>query len=204
MPGRIYLASKSPRRRELLGALGYEIVLLPQGVATPFAAPGDEERQPGEPALEYALRTAKTKAIDALAQIKAEGLERLPVVAADTTVVLGEEILGKPRDAAEELEFLEKLSGRTHLVRTAVFAGTAPENLVFAVSESKVTFERIAPEAMRAYAATAEPYDKAGGYAVQGLAAAFISRIEGSYSGIMGLPVYETAKLLSRFGRGVF
>ena len=204
MPGRIYLASKSPRRRELLGTLGYEVVPLPQGIATPFAAPGDEERREDEPALEYVLRTARTKALDALAQIEAEGLEPLPVVAADTTVVLGEEILGKPRDAAEELEFLEKLSGRTHRVRTAVFAGTDKNTLISALSESRVTFERIAPEAMRAYAATAEPYDKAGGYAVQGLAAAFISRIEGSYSGIMGLPVYETAKLLSRFGRGVF
>lgn len=204
MPGRICLASKSPRRRELLAALGYDIVLLPQGVATPFACPGDEERREGEPALGYALRTAKTKALEALAQIEAEGLERLPVVAADTTVVLGERILGKPRDRAEELEFLGQLSGRTHLVRTAVFAGTEPGNLISAVSESSVTFEKMTREAMEAYADTDEPYDKAGGYAVQGLAAAFICRIEGSYSGIMGLPVYETGKLLSRFGRGVF
>ena len=144
MDKRIYLASKSPRRRELLATLGYDIVLLPQGVATPFAAPGDEEQQPNEPALDYVLRTAETKALGALRQIRAEHLERLPVVAADTTVVLEEKILGKPRSFTEELDFLTLLSGRTHLVRTVVFAGTSPDNLVSAVSESWVTFETMA------------------------------------------------------------
>lgn len=204
MPACLYLASKSPRRLEILRNLGYAVVPLPQGGSSPFAFEGDEERAPGESSADYVLRTARTKALQAFEEIRSRNLPRRPVVAADTTVVLGEDILGKPRDKTEELQFLRRLSCQTHIVRTAVFAGTDEANLRGLVSESRVTFGRITPEDMLAYASCNEPYDKAGGYAVQGLAAAFIEKIEGSYSGIMGLPVYETAALLREFGCGPF
>ena len=203
MGTRIYLASKSPRRLELLARLGYEPVLLPKGPAGGRAFPGDEERLPGESARSYVTRTAREKALHAVKRIREEGLPLLPVIAADTTVVLGEAILGKPASMEEERKFLRLLSGATHVVRTAVVAGTSEENLETVVSESRVTFASLSEEEMEAYARTSEPYDKAGGYAVQGLAAAFITRIDGSYSGIMGLSLRESAGLLARFGAPV-
>ncbi len=203
MSSTLYLASKSPRRQEILRSLGYSLLLLPAGRATRLAYEGDEERLTGESAYDYVVRTATEKARQAFLRITGENLPLHPVVAADTTVVLGEEILGKPADREEELEFLSRLSGRTHIVRTAVAAGLSEERILTAVSESLVTFSDISRSTAERYAATDEPYDKAGGYAVQGLAACFISRIEGSFSGIMGLPVFETADLLSRLSCSV-
>ena len=118
------------------------------------------------------------------------------LLAADTAVILGDTIFGKPVDRNEEIRFLKALSGMTHTVRTALVVATSPTDMSEAVSVSHVHFRRLTDEEIAWYSATEEPYDKAGGYAVQGLAAAYIDRIEGSYSGIMGLAAYETAALL--------
>lgn len=203
MTSRIYLASKSPRRREILAGLGYEICLLAPEASPASAPQTDEERRPGESARSYVLRTAREKALGAIRMIEEKRLGVLPVVSADTTVVFGETILRKPQSVEEELRFLELLSGKTHVVRTAVAVGTTEENLETVISESRVTFCTMTDSMMKLYAGTDEPYDKAGGYAVQGLAGAFITHIEGSYSGIVGLPVFETVELLSHFGRGL-
>ena len=200
MPNQIYLASKSPRRRQILAALGYVPVLLPPENSPFQTASDDELRLPGESARDYVVRTAKAKALQAFIRIKTANLPLLPVVAADTTVVLGEEILRKPHDEQDELQILRKLSARTHVVRTAVAVGSSADTLQVAVSESSVVFDRIPEPLMKAYARTVEPYDKAGGYAVQGLAGIFIKRIEGSYSGVVGLPVHETVSLLCALG----
>ena len=203
MTSRIYLASKSPRRREILAGLGYEICLLAPEASPASAPQTDEERRPGESARSYVLRTAREKALGAIRMIEEKRLEVLPVVSADTTVVFGETILRKPQSVEEELRFLELLSGKTHVVRTAVAVGTTEENLETVISESRVTFCTMTDSMMKLYAGTDEPYDKAGGYAVQGLAGAFITHIEGSYSGSVGLPVFETVALSSHFGRGL-
>lgn len=180
MTSRIYLASKSPRRREILVGLGYEICLLAPEASPASAPQTDEERRPGESARSYVLRTAREKALGAIRMIEEKRLEVLPVVSADTTVVFGETILRKPQSVEEELRFLELLSGKTHVVRTAVAVGTTEENLETVISESRVTFCTMTDSMMKLYAGTDEPYDKAGGYAVQGLAGAFITHIEGS------------------------
>lgn len=193
----IYLASKSPRRREILASLGLtDIALLPAGDTRLTAYAGDEVQGLHELPQDYVVRTAREKALQALAKISAQQLPAAPVLSADTVVISQGRVLGKPVNLEEELEFLGQLSGSTHEVRTAVWVGTTPENLQHRVSISRVTFRPLNEVEMRAYAATSEPYDKAGGYAVQGMAALFISRIEGSYSGIMGLPVFETGILL--------
>jgi septum formation protein len=161
---------------------------------------GDEEQHPGEAPEDYVVRTACDKARAVLMKIHDEGLEARPVLAADTTVIVKGEILGKPKDAAEAEAFLRAMSGTFHEVRTAVVAGIAPEHLVSDVSVSRVWFKALTDEEIAAYVATSEPYDKAGGYGIQGLAGLFIEKIEGSYTGIMGLPVFETARLLKPFG----
>ena len=214
MTSRIYLASKSPRRREILAGLGYEICLLAPEASPASAPQTDEERRPGESARSYVLRTAREKALGAIRMIEEKRLEVLPVVSADTTVVFGETILRKPQSVEEELRFLELLSGKTHVVRTAVAVGTTEENLETVISESRVTFCTMTDSMMKLYAGTDEPYDKAGGYSlpvphrfcvwcVHPVRRAFITHIEGSYSGIVGLPVFETVELLSHFGRGL-
>ena len=197
---RIYLASKSPRRRQILLSMGYDPLPCPSGDCMPESLSDDELRLPGESAKDYVIRTARAKALQAFLRISDQALPALPVIAADTTVSIGEEILRKPRSEDDELQMLRKLSGRSHTVRTAVAVGLSADTLKVAVSESTVFFDRIPQPMMVAYAKTPEPYDKAGGYAVQGLAAIFITRIEGSYSGVMGLPVHETARLLSALG----
>ena len=126
-------------------------------------------------------------------------MKRHPVLAADTAVILGRRILGKPQNDAEAASMLQSLSGRTHQVITAV-AMAFEGKLKLARSESAVTFRRLAPDEIAYYIASGEPRDKAGAYAIQGFAAAFISRIEGSYSGVMGLPLFETSRLLKSFG----
>lgn len=197
----LYLASKSPRRREILASMGIrDIELLVSGPTILTAFEGDEVQHPGESPEDYVVRTAKTKAFEALGRIHAQHLPPAPVLAADTVVILQGEILGKPVDREQAAEFMSRLSGQTHEVRTAVAVGTALESLETAVSVSKVTFTVLTPEQIAEYVRTDEPYDKAGGYGIQGLAGLFIESIEGSYSGIMGLPVYETGRLLRPYG----
>lgn len=199
-----YLASKSPRRKEILEQLGLTPLILASNDHTLLNFQGDEEQLENESAEDYVIRTARVKTLEGLARIKNEGLEPLPVLAADTTVILDGQILGKPADINEARTFLEKMSGTSHEVRTAVFIGTSADNLQGLVSVSKVWFKCLTTEEIEGYIATKEPYDKAGGYGIQGLAGAFIEKIEGSYSGIMGLPVFETVELLKRFDIRLF
>lgn len=198
----LYLASKSPRRRELLTTIGVtDFEVMPVGMADVLTfVEGDEEQLPGESAENYVIRTAREKALAAIAKIRAEGREPAPVLAADTVVISDGIVLGKPADREEARRFMQHLSGHTHEVRTAVWVGTDAENLASAVSVSRVTFTSLSEEQIERYIATDEPYDKAGGYGIQGLAGLFIACIEGSYTGIMGLPVFETGNLLRPLG----
>ena len=197
----LYLASKSPRRKQILEQMGItDIRLLAAGRAQLTAYEGDETQRDGERAEDYVIRTSRIKAAQAFARIRREALPGAPVLAADTIVVLDGQVLGKPRNVAEARDFMQRLSGRTHEVRTAVSAGTDEENLKTLVSVSRVTFCTMTEGQIEGYIASPEPYDKAGGYGIQGLAGLFISSISGSYSGIMGLPVFETAELLRPFG----
>ena len=198
----LYLASKSPRRRELLTTIGVtDFEVMPVGMADVLTfVEGDEEQLPGESAENYVIRTAREKALAAIAKIRAEGREPAPVLAADTVVISDGIVLGKPADREEARRFMQLLSGRTHDVRTAVWVGTDAENIASAVSVSRVTFTSLSEEQIERYIATDEPYDKAGGYGIQGLAGLFIACIEGSYTGIMGLPVFETGNLLRPLG----
>jgi septum formation protein len=181
----IYLASASPRRSELLRQIGIDHVIRPVDV--------DESPRPGEAPVQYVLRLAEQKAQALWGRLAAS--ERLPVLAADTTVALEGQILGKPADAADARSILGRLAGRTHEVHTAVavlHAGGAGAR----VSTSTVSFRDLSVAEIDWYWATGEPADKAGAYAVQGQAAIFIRHIAGSYSGVMGLPLYETWELL--------
>jgi septum formation protein len=196
----IYLASRSPRRRELLHQLHVTHQVLMMREDPRRGMDVDETPLAGEAPRGYALRVARAKARaggHVLAQ-RAAAMQ-WPVLAADTTVTLADAIIGKPCDAAHAAEILADLAGREHRVITAV-ALARGERLLDAVSESSVTFAALTPGQIKRYIATGEPMDKAGAYAVQGRAAAFITRIDGSYSGIMGLPLCETAQLLAAFG----
>ncbi len=196
----IYLASRSPRRRELLAQMGvkFEHLLFREG--TRQDADSGEAVQPGESPDDYVRRVTLMK-VDAAWQrvVTRGGLQRKPVLAADTTVALGAVILGKPADLADAERILSILSGAQHRVLTAV-AVRFEDRLEMAVSESLVTFEALDAARIAAYVASGEPFDKAGAYAIQGRAGSFVSRLEGSYSGVMGLPLYETAALLRLFG----
>ena len=196
----IYLASRSPRRRELLAQIGvrFEPLLFREGARRDSDT--DESVQPSEQPDDYVRRVTRLK-VDAAWQrvVMRRGLQRKPVLAADTTVALAGEILGKPADREDARRILAILSGTQHRVLTAV-AITYEERCEMVVSESLVTFEALAPERIAAYVETGEPFDKAGAYAIQGRAGAFVERIEGSYSGIMGLPLFETVQLLAKFG----
>ncbi|MES9993264.1 MAG: Maf family protein [Candidatus Thiodiazotropha sp.] len=182
----IYLASRSPRRRELLRQIGISHTLLDIDV--------DEGHLPNEEPANYVSRLARKKA-EAGAQMVQEG-ESLPVLAADTTVVIDGDLLGKPRDRAHGLSMLRQLSGRTHQVYTAV--ALAWQGVASELSLSEVSLREMSDTEIAAYWATGEPADKAGGYAIQGIGARFISMLHGSYSGVMGLPLFETAELLGR------
>lgn len=196
----LYLASKSPRRKSILESMGLtDIVVMPVGDKRLTAYAGDEERLAGESVADYVERTAKEKALAILARIQAEGLPPAPVLAADTSVILDDTILGKPADTQEAIRFMKALSGNTHEVRTVVVVASAT-NLAVRTSVSHVHFKHLTETEIRHYVATDEPYDKAGGYGIQGLAGLFIDTISGSYSGIMGLPVFETAELLRPYG----
>jgi len=180
------LASVSPRRRELLTQIG-----VPHVVS---AAHIDETVLPGESAADYVVRMARGKALAVRARDPS-----LPVLAADTTVVIDDEICGKPGNEAEGVAMLERLSGRSHQVLTAV-ALAAHGALGFRLSASEVRFRTLSREECIAYWRTGEPRDKAGGYAIQGRAAVFVEHLSGSYSGVVGLPLFETAELLRAVG----
>lgn len=198
----IYLASRSPRRRELLRQIGVTFEIVPLREAPRYPADVDETPRSGETADAYVLRVAREKAQAAAGITSARRLAARPVLAADTTVVRDDAILGKPANAAAAASMLESLAGRAHRVLTAV-AVISGDGIETRVSESRVWFRALTPEEIRRYVASGEPTDKAGAYAVQGRAAAFITRIEGSYSGIMGLPLAETAELLRSHGISV-
>ena len=192
-PG-IYLASGSPRRAELLPLIGvsFEVLRLRD-----FSV--DESVRGREAPATYVKRLALQKAHAGVAAMHSRGLPLRPVLGADTTVCVGREILGKPADAADPTaaaaRMLRLLSGRTHRVLTAV-AVVAGRRERLAVSDSKVTFRALSRSEINAYVAGGEPFDKAGAYAIQGGAAAFASHLAGSYTGVMGLPLFETAQLL--------
>jgi len=189
----IYLASQSQRRAQLLEQLGVPFQLLLPTDAD--AAEALEQVRAGEAPGRYVRRVTRLKLEAALRQLAASGLPAAPVLCADTTVALGAQILGKPRDAREAARMLRLLSGRTHRVITAV-AVQAGGMRHEAVSDSRVRFAALTPREVAAYVASGEWQGKAGGYAIQGRAAAFVERISGSHSGIMGLPLHETAMLL--------
>lgn len=187
----IYLASRSPRRGELLGQIGVRFEVLPSDV--------DEAVWPDESPEHYVLRLAREKAVVCVQRLLAQGLPARPVLAADTTVCIDGMILGKPENDAEAAAMLRRMSDRWHMVHTAIALATV-ERVEVALSSTQVEVALLAESEILAYIASGEPRDKAGSYGIQGLAGAFIRRIEGSYSGVMGLPVYETAQLLNKFG----
>ena len=193
----IYLASRSPRRRELLGHIGIKFHLL-LFRNRPGAAPDvDEDPHPGEDPRDYVMRVARAKATIGWQRVLERNLPRAPVLAADTTVALGGRIFGKPAGRREAEEMLAALSGQRHEVLTAV-ALQYDDEVETALSVSEVQFRELTPEEIHDYVATGEPDDKAGAYAIQGRAALFVSEIRGSQSGIVGLPLYETAQLLQK------
>jgi septum formation protein len=196
---KIYLASKSPRRRELLRQIGIEFELLLLRDQSPRGPEVNEEVHAGENAQDYVARVTRQKAEYAAKTMMWRRLPVRPILAADTTVVIDGRILGKPTDIDEASDMLKALSGRSHQVLTSV-AVHRDEEFWQTTQVSEVTFAELSEQMVRAYCATSEPYDKAGGYAVQGLAAIFIKTIAGSYSGIMGLPLHETAELLRQAG----
>lgn len=195
----IYLASRSARRRELLKQIGvgYELLMLREDQRR--GGDVDESPHAGEAPRDYAVRVAEMKAAAGLQAMARRMGPRKPVLAADTTIAFDEHIIGKPDDAADAVRILTALSGRSHGVITAVSVAFA-DRIETRVSESTVYMHAIDPARIQRYVASGEPMDKAGAYAVQGRAAVFIARIEGSYSGIMGLPLAETAELLALFG----
>ncbi len=189
----IWLASSSPRRAELLTQLGVPFEkLLPDD---PVAAEALEAERQGEPPNQYVLRVTLAKLALATDKRRKQQLADRPILAADTTIALGGRILGKPQDTEHAAAMLRTLSGHTHRVLTAV-AVARRSRIEHCVQVSRVWFARLSPDAIAEYAATGEGLDKAGGYGIQGRAARFVRKIEGSYSGIMGLPLYETSKLL--------
>lgn len=195
----VYLASRSPRRHELLRQLGVRFDELRFREAAGRPADVVEGALDAEPPHHYVERIARTKAAVGWQQVLRRVLPQHPVLAADTEVALDGAIFGKPRDAADAARMLSRLSGRTHQVLTAV-ALRWQEELLVEVSRSEVTLRTLTTDEIDRYVLTGEPFDKAGGYAIQGRAAAFVSHIEGSYSGVVGLPLFETAELLARIG----
>ena len=184
----IMLASASPRRRELLGQLGVRFTTAPANI--------DETRIDGEIPRDYVLRMAREKALAGFEQ----GLGLMPVLGSDTIVLLDGRILCKPESRAEAESMLQALSGQTHQVYSSVAVIVKPDEVLETLNITAVTFGEMPPDWIREYCKSDEPMDKAGAYAVQGGTGQYISRIEGSYSGVMGLPLFETAELLRRAG----
>ena len=185
----LYLASKSPRRAELLARLGVDFGVLDLDIP--------EHRQPNEPAEEYVRRVAREKAGAGLLTVMS--VPNALVLGADTEVILDDEVFGKPRDAADAAAMLRRLSGRTHRAVTAVSLVSAGREAQ-AVSVSEVSFAELGEEEIAAYVATGQAEGKAGAYGIQGAAERFVRRLSGSYSGVMGLPLFETSQLLKSFG----
>jgi septum formation protein len=198
-PPVLYLASRSARRQELLRQLGIGFELLRLREASGRQRDVIEAANDGEPPLHYVERIARTKATVAGQQMLRRGLPPRPVLGADTEVVLDGAIYGKPRDAADAARMLGQLSGRTHQVLTAV-AVSNEQGVIAEIATSSVSFRELTREEIDRYVATGESVDKAGAYAIQGRAAGFVSRLEGSYTGVMGLPLFETAGILARIG----
>lgn len=187
----IYLASRSPRRAELLQQIGIRHKVIPSDV--------DETQLEDEMAADYVLRLAKTKAGVGLDSIARQGLPAYPVLAADTTVSVDGRVLGKPVDDEEARVMLTQMSGRWHEVLTGVAVATE-QGIHVLLSTTRVEMAVLAANEIDAYIRSGEPRDKAGAYGIQGMAGTFIKRIEGSYSGVMGLPIFETAQLLKNAG----
>lgn len=185
----LYLASKSPRRAELLARLGLDFGVLDLDIP--------EHRQPNEPAKEYVRRVAREKAGAGLLTVVS--VPQALVLGADTEVILDDEVFGKPRDAADAAAMLRRLSGRTHQAVTAVSLISAGREAQ-AVSVSEVSFAELGEDEIAAYVATGQADGKAGAYGIQGAAERFVKHLSGSYSGVMGLPLFETAQLLKSFG----
>ena len=195
MPNTIYLASASPRRREILVSLGFQPVLL--------TAETDETALPGEAVADYVARMARQKNVAARQLAAQRGLALAqPLLSADTVVALDNAILGKPRDAAHARELLESLSGREHQVWTAVCVSLGGQTLE-AAQRSDVRFKELSAQEIAAYIASGEPLDKAGAYGIQGIGGVFVAHLSGSFSGVMGLPVFETVQLLRQLGAPV-
>ncbi len=207
----VYLASQSPRRAQLLRQIGVDFHVLSPGDAE--AAEALEATRPGETAAAYVVRVTAAKLAAARLRAAELGLPPAPILCADTTVAVGRRILGKPADANEARAMLEALSGRSHRVLTAIAMGhfqasrwhssSAPSGrwrVHSALSTSRVWVARLDAAAIDAYIASGEPFGKAGGYAIQGRFAAWVTRLDGSYPGVMGLPLHETAQLLGRHG----
>jgi septum formation protein len=191
----VYLASQSPRRRQLLEQIGVpHQLLLPDRKEN---AERLEEERTGELPADYVRRVTRLKLIAARQRLARRGLAEAPILASDTTVALGRRILGKPADADQAFEMLSALSGRTHRVLTAV-AVSAGRTTLIEMNVSRVRFAEMAAQDIRRYIDSGEPFGKAGAYGIQGSAALWVAHIEGSYTGIMGLPLYETAQLLRR------
>ena len=195
MPNTIYLASASPRRREILVSLGFQPVLL--------TAETDETALPSEAVADYVARMARQKNVAARQLAAQRGLALAqPLLSADTVVALDNAILGKPRDAAHARELLESLSGREHQVWTAVCVSLGGQTLE-AAQRSDVRFKKLSTQEIAAYIASGEPLDKAGAYGIQGIGGVFVAHLSGSFSGVMGLPVFETVQLLRQLGAPV-
>jgi septum formation protein len=196
----IYLASRSSRRRELLKQIGvsFEVLLLREGAQR--TADFDETPLAGESPADYAVRVARIKAQAGWSRLEQRRLMRFPVLSADTAVALGGRIFGKPTDREEAGAFLRALSGQSHAVHTAVaimFEG----QLEVTLSSTQVHMRELDDQEIRQYVSSGEALDKAGAYAIQGRGSVFVRAINGSYSGVMGLPLYETYQLLAKFGR---
>jgi septum formation protein len=190
MSVQIILASASPRRKELLDQIKVTYEIHPVDL--------DESPLPDEAPLDYVKRVAAEKSAACVAQLKTE----IPVLAADTAVVLGCMIMGKPKDQADALAMLTQLSGKTHQVYSAISLRGREHSL--AVSITEVTFRRLTEREMLDYWHSGEPVDKAGSYAIQGIGGLFVESIKGSFSGVVGLPLFETAELLSKQGIELF
>jgi septum formation protein len=202
----VYLASQSPRRRQLLQQLGVRFeLLLPDASEDAEAL---EALRRGEDAEAYVRRVTRAKLRAACQRLRRRGLAKAPVLAADTTVAIGRTILGKPASADEAAAMLQRLSGRWHRVVSGVAvahrapgrSGSAPDRTALALSVSRVRFAKLPRAIIDAYVASGDPFGKAGAYAIQSALAGWIERIDGSHSGIMGLPLFETAQLLRRAG----
>jgi septum formation protein len=195
----IYLASRSARRRDILKQMGvsFEMLLLREGSGR--EADFDEAPLAGEDPAQYASRVARLKAEAGWTRLEQRRLLRYPVLAADTTVALGGDILGKPVDREDAVAMLKRISGTTHFVHSAV-AVKYNDRFEEALSTTQVRIRELEDDEIRRYVATGEPFDKAGAYGIQGRASLFIEHISGSYSGVVGLPIYDTARLLASFG----